>query len=71
MAACRRCCSCLRLRPLSDGPFRLLGGNRALNQLQVRALWGSAGSRAVAVDLGTRLTTDKRLLQQVEFRLTI
>uniref|UniRef100_A0A2K5CSD6 Polyribonucleotide nucleotidyltransferase 1, mitochondrial n=1 Tax=Aotus nancymaae TaxID=37293 RepID=A0A2K5CSD6_AOTNA len=54
MAACRRCCSCLRLRPLSDGPFRLLGGNRALNQLQVRALWGSAGSRAVAVDLGTR-----------------
>ncbi|XP_074256027.1 polyribonucleotide nucleotidyltransferase 1, mitochondrial isoform X2 [Saimiri boliviensis] len=54
MAACRRCCSCLRLRPLSDGPFRLPGGNRALNQLQVRALWGSAGSRAVAVDLGTR-----------------
>ncbi|XP_008978931.1 polyribonucleotide nucleotidyltransferase 1, mitochondrial isoform X2 [Callithrix jacchus] len=54
MAACRRCCSCLRLRPLSDGPFRLPGRNRALNQLQVRALWGSAGSRAVAVDLGTR-----------------
>ncbi|XP_032147974.1 polyribonucleotide nucleotidyltransferase 1, mitochondrial isoform X2 [Sapajus apella] len=54
MAACRRCCSCLRLRPRSDGPFRLPGGNRVLNQLQVRALWGSAGSRAVAVDLGTR-----------------
>uniref|UniRef100_A0A2K5SIJ3 Polyribonucleotide nucleotidyltransferase 1, mitochondrial n=1 Tax=Cebus imitator TaxID=2715852 RepID=A0A2K5SIJ3_CEBIM len=54
MAACRRCCSCLRLRPRSDGPFRLPGGNRVLNQLQVRALWGSAGPRAVAVDLGTR-----------------
>ncbi|KAL4693810.1 hypothetical protein H8959_013075 [Pygathrix nigripes] len=54
MAACRYCSSCLRLRPLSDGPFRVPGRDRALTQLQVRALWGSAGSRAVAVDLGNR-----------------
>uniref|UniRef100_A0A2I3T4K2 Polyribonucleotide nucleotidyltransferase 1, mitochondrial n=1 Tax=Pan troglodytes TaxID=9598 RepID=A0A2I3T4K2_PANTR len=54
MAACRYCCSCLRLRPLSDGPFLLPGRDRALTQLQVRALWSSAGSRAVAVDLGNR-----------------
>ncbi|PNI66293.1 PNPT1 isoform 7 [Pan troglodytes] len=71
MAACRYCCSCLRLRPLSDGPFLLPGRDRALTQLQVRALWSSAGSRAVAVDLGNRLTTDKKLLQQVEFPQTI
>uniref|UniRef100_A0A2K5LQV6 Polyribonucleotide nucleotidyltransferase 1, mitochondrial n=1 Tax=Cercocebus atys TaxID=9531 RepID=A0A2K5LQV6_CERAT len=54
MAACRYCSSCLRLRPLSDGPFRLPGRDRALTQLQARALWSSAGSRAVAVDLGNR-----------------
>nr|XP_055096575.1 polyribonucleotide nucleotidyltransferase 1, mitochondrial isoform X2 [Symphalangus syndactylus] len=54
MAACRYCCSFLRLRPLSDGPFSLPGRDRALTQLQVRALWSSAGSRAVAVDLGNR-----------------
>ncbi|XP_042788249.1 polyribonucleotide nucleotidyltransferase 1, mitochondrial isoform X2 [Panthera leo] len=54
MAACRRCCSCLRLRPLGDGPVRLPGRDRALTQLQVRALWGGAGFRAVAVDLGSR-----------------
>ncbi|XP_044910171.1 polyribonucleotide nucleotidyltransferase 1, mitochondrial isoform X2 [Felis catus] len=54
MAACRRCCSCLRLRPLGDGTFRLPGRDRALTQLQVRALWGGAGFRAVAVDLGSR-----------------
>ncbi|KAF6105559.1 polyribonucleotide nucleotidyltransferase 1 [Phyllostomus discolor] len=54
MAACRQCCSCLRVRPLGDSPFRLLGRNRALTQLQVRALWGGAGSRAVTVDLGNR-----------------
>uniref|UniRef100_A0A8C9CXI6 Uncharacterized protein n=2 Tax=Panthera TaxID=9688 RepID=A0A8C9CXI6_PANLE len=71
MAACRRCCSCLRLRPLGDGPLRLPGRDRALTQLQVRALWGGAGFRAVAVDLGSRLTIDRRLLQQVEFPQTI
>uniref|UniRef100_A0A9L0K3E5 Polyribonucleotide nucleotidyltransferase 1, mitochondrial n=1 Tax=Equus asinus TaxID=9793 RepID=A0A9L0K3E5_EQUAS len=54
MAACRHCCSCLRLRPLGDGPLRLPGRDRALTQMQVRALWGGAGSRAVAVDLGSR-----------------
>uniref|UniRef100_A0A667FWD7 Polyribonucleotide nucleotidyltransferase 1, mitochondrial n=1 Tax=Lynx canadensis TaxID=61383 RepID=A0A667FWD7_LYNCA len=54
MAACRRCCSCLRLRPLGDGTLRLPGRERALTQLQVRALWGGAGFRAVAVDLGSR-----------------
>uniref|UniRef100_A0A0D9RP20 Polyribonucleotide nucleotidyltransferase 1, mitochondrial n=1 Tax=Chlorocebus sabaeus TaxID=60711 RepID=A0A0D9RP20_CHLSB len=54
MAACRYCSSCLRLRPLSDGPFRRPGRDRALTQLQARALWSSAGSRAVAVDLGNR-----------------
>uniref|UniRef100_G1RDY0 Polyribonucleotide nucleotidyltransferase 1, mitochondrial n=1 Tax=Nomascus leucogenys TaxID=61853 RepID=G1RDY0_NOMLE len=54
MAACRYCCSFLRLRPLSDGPFSLPGRDRALTQLQARALWSSAGSRAVAVDLGNR-----------------
>uniref|UniRef100_A0A673SY39 polyribonucleotide nucleotidyltransferase n=1 Tax=Suricata suricatta TaxID=37032 RepID=A0A673SY39_SURSU len=54
MAACRCCCSCLRLRPLGGGPLRLPGRDRALTQLQVRALWGGAGFRAVAVDLGTR-----------------
>ncbi|XP_032733629.1 polyribonucleotide nucleotidyltransferase 1, mitochondrial isoform X3 [Lontra canadensis] len=54
MAACRHCCSCLRLRPLCDGPPRLLGRDRTLNQLQVRALWGGARFRAVAVDLGSR-----------------
>uniref|UniRef100_A0A452RW91 polyribonucleotide nucleotidyltransferase n=1 Tax=Ursus americanus TaxID=9643 RepID=A0A452RW91_URSAM len=54
MAACRRCCSCLRLRPLCDGPLRLPGRDRALTQLQVRALWGGARFRAVAVDLGSR-----------------
>ncbi|KAL2773920.1 polyribonucleotide nucleotidyltransferase 1, mitochondrial precursor [Daubentonia madagascariensis] len=54
MAACRHCRSCLRLRPPSESPLRLPGRDRALTQLQVRALWGSAGSRAVAVDLGNR-----------------
>ncbi|KAF5918017.1 hypothetical protein HPG69_019823 [Diceros bicornis minor] len=54
MAACRHCCSCLRLRPLGDAPLRLPGRDPALTKLQVRALWGSAGSRAVAVDLGSR-----------------
>ncbi|XP_036876337.2 polyribonucleotide nucleotidyltransferase 1, mitochondrial isoform X2 [Manis javanica] len=54
MAACRHCCSCLRLRPLNHGPLRLPGRDRALTQLQVRALWGGVGSRAVAVDLGNR-----------------
>ncbi|XP_027476529.1 polyribonucleotide nucleotidyltransferase 1, mitochondrial isoform X1 [Zalophus californianus] len=54
MAACRHCCSCLRLRPLCDGPLRLPGRDRALTQLQVRALWGGARFRAVAVDLGSR-----------------
>ncbi|XP_034857411.1 polyribonucleotide nucleotidyltransferase 1, mitochondrial isoform X4 [Mirounga leonina] len=54
MAACRHCCSCLRLRPLCDGPLRLPGRDRVLTQLQVRALWGGARFRAVAVDLGSR-----------------
>ncbi|XP_013370178.1 PREDICTED: polyribonucleotide nucleotidyltransferase 1, mitochondrial isoform X2 [Chinchilla lanigera] len=54
MAACRCCCSCLRLRPLGDGPLRLPGRNLALAPLQVRALWSSARSRAVSVDLGNR-----------------
>uniref|UniRef100_A0A8C5VTF3 Polyribonucleotide nucleotidyltransferase 1 n=1 Tax=Microcebus murinus TaxID=30608 RepID=A0A8C5VTF3_MICMU len=71
MAACRGCCSCLRLRPLGESPLRLPGRARALTQLQVRALWRSAGSQTVAVDLGNRLTTDRRLLQQVEFPQTI
>ncbi|XP_008065404.1 polyribonucleotide nucleotidyltransferase 1, mitochondrial isoform X1 [Carlito syrichta] len=54
MAACRHCCSCLRLRPLGDGALRLPRWHRAFTQLQVRALWGSARSRAVTVDLGNR-----------------
>ncbi|KAK2489095.1 hypothetical protein MC885_017132 [Smutsia gigantea] len=54
MAACRHCCSCLRLQPLNHGPLRLPGRGRALTQLQVRALWGGVGSRSVAVDLGNR-----------------
>ncbi|XP_006736165.1 polyribonucleotide nucleotidyltransferase 1, mitochondrial isoform X2 [Leptonychotes weddellii] len=54
MAACRHCCSCLQLRPLCDGPLRLPGRDRVLTQLQVRALWGGARFRAVAVDLGSR-----------------
>ncbi|XP_059043692.1 polyribonucleotide nucleotidyltransferase 1, mitochondrial isoform X2 [Mustela lutreola] len=54
MAACRHCCSCLRLRPLCDGPSRLPGRDRTLTQLQVRALWGGARFRSVAVDLGSR-----------------
>ncbi|KAM8942671.1 polyribonucleotide nucleotidyltransferase 1, mitochondrial [Lycaon pictus] len=54
MAACRRCCSCLWLRPLREGPVRLPGRGRALTQLQVRALWSGTGFRAVAVDLGSR-----------------
>uniref|UniRef100_A0A8C0RRU6 Polyribonucleotide nucleotidyltransferase 1, mitochondrial n=1 Tax=Canis lupus familiaris TaxID=9615 RepID=A0A8C0RRU6_CANLF len=54
MAACRRCCSCLRLRPLREGPVGLPGRGRALTQLQVRALWSGTGFRAVAVDLGSR-----------------
>ncbi|KAM9600964.1 polyribonucleotide nucleotidyltransferase 1, mitochondrial isoform 2-T2 [Trichechus inunguis] len=54
MAACRCCCSCLRLRPLGDGPLRLPGRARTLTPLQVRALWGGTGPRAVAVDLGSR-----------------
>ncbi|KAF4016316.1 hypothetical protein G4228_008152 [Cervus hanglu yarkandensis] len=54
MAACRHCCSCLRLRPLGDGPLRLPGRDRTLTQLQVRALWGGTGQRSVAVDLGSR-----------------
>uniref|UniRef100_A0A8C7AAY2 polyribonucleotide nucleotidyltransferase n=1 Tax=Neovison vison TaxID=452646 RepID=A0A8C7AAY2_NEOVI len=54
MAACRHCCSCLRLRPLCDGPPRLPGRDRTLTQLQVRTLWGGARFRAVAVDLGSR-----------------
>ncbi|XP_036291259.1 polyribonucleotide nucleotidyltransferase 1, mitochondrial isoform X1 [Pipistrellus kuhlii] len=54
MAACRHCCSCLRLRPLGESPLRLPGRDRALTQLQVRALWNGAGSRTVAVDLGNR-----------------
>uniref|UniRef100_G3TNR0 polyribonucleotide nucleotidyltransferase n=1 Tax=Loxodonta africana TaxID=9785 RepID=G3TNR0_LOXAF len=54
MAACRRCCSCLRLRPLGAGSPCLPGRARPLTPLQVRALWGGAGPRAVAVDLGGR-----------------
>ncbi|XP_076990387.1 polyribonucleotide nucleotidyltransferase 1, mitochondrial [Tamandua tetradactyla] len=54
MAACRRCCLSLRLRPLDDSPLRLQGRDRGLTRLQVRALWNGAGSRAVAVDLGSR-----------------
>uniref|UniRef100_A0A8B9XZW2 Polyribonucleotide nucleotidyltransferase 1 n=1 Tax=Bos mutus grunniens TaxID=30521 RepID=A0A8B9XZW2_BOSMU len=54
MAACRHCCSCLRLRPLGDGRLRLPGRDRTLTQLQVRALWGGTGPRSVAVDLGSR-----------------
>ncbi|XP_003467547.1 polyribonucleotide nucleotidyltransferase 1, mitochondrial isoform X1 [Cavia porcellus] len=54
MAACRHCCSCLRLRPLGDGPLGLPGRNLALTALQVRALWSSTRSRAVSVDLGNR-----------------
>ncbi|KAM9053187.1 polyribonucleotide nucleotidyltransferase 1, mitochondrial isoform 2-T2 [Megaptera novaeangliae] len=54
MAACRPCCSCLQLRPLGRGPLRLPGRGRTLTQLQVRALWDGAGSRTVAVDLGSR-----------------
>ncbi|XP_026987508.1 polyribonucleotide nucleotidyltransferase 1, mitochondrial isoform X3 [Sagmatias obliquidens] len=54
MAACRPCCSCVWLRPLGHGPLRLPGRGRTLTQLQVRALWGGAGSRTVAVDLGSR-----------------
>uniref|UniRef100_A0A8D1M612 polyribonucleotide nucleotidyltransferase n=1 Tax=Sus scrofa TaxID=9823 RepID=A0A8D1M612_PIG len=54
MAACRGCCSCLRLRPLGRGPFRLPGRDRTLTQLQVRALWSGGRSRTVAVDLGSR-----------------
>ncbi|XP_032208060.1 polyribonucleotide nucleotidyltransferase 1, mitochondrial isoform X2 [Mustela erminea] len=54
MAACRHCCSCLRLRPLCDGASHLPGRNRTLTQLQVRALWGGARFRSVAVDLGSR-----------------
>ncbi|XP_008821220.1 polyribonucleotide nucleotidyltransferase 1, mitochondrial [Nannospalax galili] len=54
MAACRQCCSCLRLRPLGCGPLARPGRSRALTYGQVRALWSSAGSRAVAVDLGNR-----------------
>ncbi|XP_055484744.1 polyribonucleotide nucleotidyltransferase 1, mitochondrial [Psammomys obesus] len=57
MAACRQCCRCLRLRPLGCGalaPLGRPGQARALTSLQVRARWDSAGSRAVAVDLGHR-----------------
>ncbi|XP_032508577.1 polyribonucleotide nucleotidyltransferase 1, mitochondrial isoform X2 [Phocoena sinus] len=54
MAACRPCCSCVWLRPLGHGPLRLPGRGWTLTQLQVRALWGGAGSRTVAVDLGSR-----------------
>ncbi|XP_006881084.1 PREDICTED: polyribonucleotide nucleotidyltransferase 1, mitochondrial [Elephantulus edwardii] len=54
MAACRLCCSCLRLRPLGTGPLRVPGRSRALTPLQVRTLWGGPGSRSVAVDLGSR-----------------
>ncbi|KAM6221166.1 polyribonucleotide nucleotidyltransferase 1, mitochondrial [Rhynchocyon petersi] len=54
MAACRRCCSCLRLRSVGAGPLRLPGRTRALTPLQVRTLWGGTGSRSVAVDLGSR-----------------
>ncbi|EHB05732.1 Polyribonucleotide nucleotidyltransferase 1, mitochondrial [Heterocephalus glaber] len=54
MAACRQCCSCLRLRPLGDGPLRLSERNLALAHLQVRALWSGTRSRAVSVDLGNR-----------------
>ncbi|XP_062934367.1 polyribonucleotide nucleotidyltransferase 1, mitochondrial isoform X2 [Cynocephalus volans] len=54
MAACRHCCSCLRLRPPGDGPLRLPRRGWALTQLQVRALWSNTGSRAVAVDLDNR-----------------
>uniref|UniRef100_A0A2I3RVJ0 Uncharacterized protein n=1 Tax=Pan troglodytes TaxID=9598 RepID=A0A2I3RVJ0_PANTR len=42
------------LRPLSDGPFCLPGWDRALIQLQVRALLSSTGSRAVGMDLGNK-----------------
>ncbi|KAB0403068.1 hypothetical protein E2I00_011557, partial [Balaenoptera physalus] len=42
------------LRPLGRGPLRLPGRGRTLTQLQVRALWDGAGSRTVAVDLGSR-----------------
>uniref|UniRef100_A0A2I3H1D1 polyribonucleotide nucleotidyltransferase n=1 Tax=Nomascus leucogenys TaxID=61853 RepID=A0A2I3H1D1_NOMLE len=52
---CNKCCEGnIKLRPLSHGPFCLLGWDRALIQLQVRALLSSAGSRAVATDLGNR-----------------
>ncbi|KAG8512387.1 Polyribonucleotide nucleotidyltransferase 1, mitochondrial, partial [Galemys pyrenaicus] len=54
MAACRHCCSCLRFRPLGDSPLRLPGRDRVLTHLQVRALWRGAGSRAVAMELGSR-----------------
>ncbi|ERE88777.1 serine/threonine-protein phosphatase 4 regulatory subunit 3B [Cricetulus griseus] len=60
MAACRQCCSYLRLRPLRCrslaplGPLGWPGRSRALTYLQVRALWSSTGSRRVAVDLGHR-----------------
>ncbi|XP_042141461.1 polyribonucleotide nucleotidyltransferase 1, mitochondrial isoform X2 [Peromyscus maniculatus bairdii] len=57
MAACRQCCSYLRLRPPGCGPPRALGRpgrSRALTSSQVRELWSSAGARAVAVDLGHR-----------------
>ncbi|KFO18495.1 Polyribonucleotide nucleotidyltransferase 1, mitochondrial [Fukomys damarensis] len=48
MAACRPCCSCLRLRPLGSGPLSVSA------HLQVRTLWSSTRSRAVSVDLGNR-----------------
>ncbi|KAK7807275.1 hypothetical protein U0070_016647 [Myodes glareolus] len=57
MAACRQCCSYLRLRPPGCGPLRppgQPGRSRPLTYLQARALWSSTGSRTVAVDLGHR-----------------
>uniref|UniRef100_A0A8I5ZRL9 polyribonucleotide nucleotidyltransferase n=1 Tax=Rattus norvegicus TaxID=10116 RepID=A0A8I5ZRL9_RAT len=54
MAACRPCCLCLCLRPLSCGPLGRPRRHRALSYLQVRALWSGTRSRAVTVDLGHR-----------------
>ncbi|KAH0507811.1 Polyribonucleotide nucleotidyltransferase 1, mitochondrial [Microtus ochrogaster] len=60
MAACRQCCSYLRLRPPGCGPLGPLGRpgrSRPLTYLQARALWSSTGSRTVAVDLGHSLSS--------------
>ncbi|XP_060043235.1 polyribonucleotide nucleotidyltransferase 1, mitochondrial isoform X2 [Erinaceus europaeus] len=54
MAACRYCSSCLQLRPLRDCSLSLPGRVRTFIPLQVRALWGNAKSRTVAVELGNR-----------------